>query len=188
MSIKPHLGGAYDKDGDANTLAFDVFGYLIVKYGVKSMVDVGTGYGHVPKWFASFLVDATGIDGDEVAIKNNVYQGPLILHDFTLGPAPIPKDKIYDLGWASEFVEHVEEQYIPNYMPIFQQCRRVVITHAEPGQHGHHHVTLKPTEWWVDTFAKYGLIHDPEETELLRKTDRWSAPWGRRTLCSFHNP
>lgn len=186
MTTPTHLGGAYN-GGDSNTLVFDVFGYLIVKYELKSMIDVGTGYGHVPKWFSGFLVDSTGIDGDEVAIKESVYNGALILHDFTLGPAPIPKERRYGLGWSSEFVEHVEERFIPNYMPIFQQCDHVVITHAEPGQPGHHHVTLKDTDWWVDTFRGYGLEYDPEETALIRKTDRWGAGWGRRTMTVFHN-
>ena len=75
----------------------------------------------------------------------------------------------YDIGWSVEFVEHVEEKYIPNYMPCFQSCNTVVITYAPPGWEGHHHVNLKDEDYWIQTFATNGLNHNAELTKQLRE-------------------
>lgn len=181
----PHLGGAYPV-GDGNTFMPDVYGYLTVKYELKTVIDIGCGYGHTLKWFGETLVAGTGIDGWDEAIRDSVYGGEKILHDFTIGPAPLG-DRKFDLAWSSEFLEHVEEKYIPHYMDAFRRCRVAVVTHAEPGQHGHHHVNCKDDQYWIDVFKSYGFKYNDEETLLLRKTDRWKAPWGRKTLLSFNN-
>jgi hypothetical protein len=60
-----------------------------------------------------------------------------------------------------------------------------VITHGEPGQAGHHHVNCQDDAYWIEKFAEGGFIHVPDETAILRKTDRWSSGWGRRTLMMF---
>lgn len=184
MTISDHLGGSYPQ-GDGNTIMPDVWGYLLVKYEVKSLLDVGCAYGHALQWFSSNgLCAIKGIEGDPECIKGSLVPGHVIQHDFTTGPAPLAQP--FDLCWCAEFVEHVEEQFIPNYMKAFQLCRHVVMTHGEPGQAGHHHVCLHTTGWWVRKFSEYGFEHDMEETALLRRTDRWKAGWGRRTICTFH--
>lgn len=184
MSTPPHLGGGVPQ-GDSNTIMTDVWGYLLVRHEVKSVLSIGEGYGHCVKWFAeNGLCVVKAIDGDPDVASG--YVGPkdtLLIHDFTKGPAPVGTP--FDLAWSAEFLEHVEEQYIPNYMGAFQLCRRAVVTHGEPGQYGHHHVTLKSSGWWRSKFAEYGFELDDEETRLLRATDRWRAAWGRRTLMSF---
>lgn len=187
IALPPHIGGSY-KDGDANTIMPDVWGYLIVKFGIKSMIDIGCGWGHTMEWFERFLVHSIGFDGDPNCINGNRMFGNAFLADFTQGPpnATILNPAVcYDLAWAAEFVEHVDERYMDNYMAVFRQCRYVVITHAEPGQNGHHHVNCKDDAYWIEKFAEAGFIHDPKETAILRATDRWSAGWGRRTLMFF---
>lgn len=178
-----HLGGAYEC-GDGNTWMPDCWGYLIVKYDIRSMLDIGCGFGHAMKWFSDFLVGARGIEGWDEAVEKNLMRGLVIKHDFTTGPVVL--DREYDLAWSAEFLEHVEEKFIPNYMAAFQRCKRAVITHGEPGQHGHHHVNCQPDNYWVDVFAKWGFLHDTVETAVLRSTDRWRAGWGRRTLMLFY--
>lgn len=184
MTTPAHLGGGVPQ-GDSNTLCEDVFGFLSVSHDIGSLLDVGAGYGHTLKWFKEKTgCRVQGIDGDPDCIAKCVVDpGLMLLHDFTLGPAPIGTPS--DFFWSAEFVEHVEEKFIPNYMEAFRLCRRGVITHAEPGQYGHHHVTLKTTEWWISKFAEFGFKHDPQETAMLRRTDRYRAGWGRRTLTSF---
>lgn len=185
--LPPHLGGSY-REGDGNTWMPDVWGYLLVRYNVKSMIDIGCGWGHTMEWVNKMLVHAIGFDGDHSCISGNKCFGNAYLHDFTVGPpspSHLPTNAIYDLAWSSEFLEHVEERYADNYFAVFRQCRYAVITHAEPGQHGHHHVNCQDDAYWVQRFAEAGFIHVPDETALLRKTDRWSAGWGRRTLMFF---
>lgn len=178
-----HLGGAYP-EGDSNTIMADVWGYLLVKYEIKSVLDIGCGYGHCLKWFSeNGLCSIKGIEGWYEAVKGSLVPGHIVQHDFTTSAAPLAQP--FDLGWCAEFLEHLEEKYLPNVMPCFQLCRYVIITHAEPGQAGHHHVNCKSTGYWVKKFEEYGFKHNAEETALLRRTDRWRAGWGRRTLCSF---
>ena len=179
---RPHLGGAYPQ-GDSNTIMPDVWGYLIVKYQPRSFLDVGCGFGYAMEWFSKNLVHVRGIDGWRRAIRENRVPGHAIEHDFTRGPHWLGEN--YDLCWSAEFLEHVEARYLPNVMQAFRWCRNVVITHAEPGQDGYHHVNCQDNSYWIKVFEEWGFHHDAEETALLRATDRWKAGWGRRTLMSF---
>jgi len=181
----PHLGGSYGdtKVGDANTWMPDVWERLIKDYNITSVVDVGCGYGYSTKWFRDHGLHTTGIEGDPAAVKGTKCPGAIIPHDYTLGPLPVdPKD----LAWCAEFVEHVEEQFMPNYMATFLCCKWVVITHGEPGQDGWHHVNCQTSAYWIDQFQKRGFHHHEDATEWMRATDRWKAGWGRRTLMMFH--
>lgn len=183
MTTPAHLGGAYPQ-GDSNTIMHDVWGYLLVKHEIKSVLDIGCGYGHALKWFAdNGLCNIKGVDGWDEAVKNSIVPGHVIQHDFTTGPAPIAQP--FDLAWSAEFVEHVDEKFVPNFMEAFQLCRYAVITHGEPGQAGHNHLNCRPSIYWVRVFRSYGFRHEAKETQLLRRTDRWRAGWGRRTLMAF---
>jgi len=163
----------------------DVWGYLMLRYGVKSVLDVGCGFGHSMKWFSDMRLSVRGVEGWTEAVAAHLVPGAVTQHDYTLGPAPLGYST-FVLGWSAEFLEHVSEPYIPNYMADFARCRIVCVTHAEPGQNGHHHVTLHRDAWWVEKFAEYGFAFNPLESSRLRLTDRWGAGWGRRTLMLFH--
>lgn len=178
-----HLGGAYPQ-GDGNTFMPDVFGYLLVKYELKLVLDIGCGYGHTIRWFAeNGLCHVTGIEGDPKCIENSLYPAAIKQHDFSTGPFAL--NQPYDLAWCAEVLEHIDEKHLPNVMPLFRLCRYACITHGEPGQAGYHHVNCQTTDYWIRKFAEYGFEHDAEETALLRRTDRWRAAWGRRTLSFF---
>lgn len=176
-----HLGGAYEQ-GDPLTHMPDVWGYLLVKYGLKSVIDIGCGFGHTLKWFAGYGCQITGIEGWGEAVERSQVPGMVIEHDFNNGVPSISHS--VDLAWSAEFLEHVDEQYLPNVMPVFQKAKYSCVTHAEPGQPGYHHVNCQPDSYWVDKFAEYGMSLDEQETALLRRTDR-GALYGRRTLMFF---
>lgn len=183
----PHLGGSY-RLGDGNTTMRDVWGYLIVKYDLKSMLDIGAGWGHSMKFFADHLVSAAGVDGDpECAGDGQQCPGLLITHDYTLGPCTALGDRQFDLAWSAEFLEHVDEQFMSNYMTDFKRCKLAVVTHAAPEQHGHNHVNCKDDNYWIQSFTSNGFSFDFSETLKLRTTDRWKAPWGRISLMVFRN-
>lgn len=178
-----HLGGAIH-DGDGNTIMPDVWGYLLVRYEIKSVLDIGCGTGHTLKWFSGFLCNVTGIEGDpECVAKAVIPKERMILFDFTKGAPGI--NVPHDLAWSAEFLEHLEEKYLENVMPSFRLCRYAVITHAEPGQGGFHHVNCRTTKYWIDQFGKHGFRYVDDETQRLRRTDHWRANWGRRTLTFF---
>jgi len=178
-----HLGGAIP-EGDTNTIMPDVWGYLLVKYDPKVVLDLGCGYGHALKWFREHgLCNIVGVEGWTEAIEKSLVKGHVIEHDFSKGPAPISGP--FDLVWSAEFLEHVDEEFLPNVMTAMRLARHACVTHAEPGQHGHHHVNCQTTEYWIEKFSQYGFNYLSAETELLRRTDRWRATWGRRTLTMF---
>jgi len=183
--MKQHLGGAYLESNDSNTFMPDVWEYLIEKYDIRSVVDVGTGGGWNGRWFHDRRIRTLGIEGwQEAIVRNQLPSENLIQHDYTEGALTIPQT---DLAWCSEFVEHVEEKHIPNFVTTFKCCKYLCLTHGEPGQDGFNHVNCQPSSYWFKKMSEYGLIVDLEETGRLRLTDKWKAGWGRRTLCWFKN-
>ena len=181
-----HLGGCYP-EGDANLIMHDVWGWLIVEYDVKSCIDVGCGYGHALDFIEKLNVSSEGVDGYEPAVAGKICGSPVYSHDYTLGDYPKADETKWDLAWSGEFLEHVEERYLPHIMHTFKACKHVCATHAEPGQIGFHHVNCQTTDYWVTQFEKYGFAFDEGNTKKLRQTDRWHTGWGRRTLMLFHN-
>ncbi len=178
-----HLGGAFLDEPDVNTFMPDVWEHLIAKYGVKSVLDVGAGVGWSTKWFAEHGMEAAGVEGWEEALARSPCRELMTGHDFNKGPyAP---GRRFDLAWCSEFVEHIEEKYVANFMAAFQACDYVCLTHGEPGQPGYHHVNCQTTEYWIETMKRHGFEYDAQETAWLRSTNQNNAPWGRKTLTFF---
>lgn len=180
------LGGCYPC-GDGNTIMRDVFGWLMVECEVKSMIDVGCGYGHNLQMFEEHLINCVGVEPYPPAVEGKVCGSPIIPHDYRTGPLPEAEDHLWDLGICMEVLEHIDEKFLPYVMRTFQSCKFVCATHAFPGQEGHHHVNCQDTDYWVAKFKEYGFRFDPEATKKLRATDRWKAPWGRRSLMFFRN-
>lgn len=181
--MSDYLGGAIPS-GDGNTWMPDVWGYLLVKYDIGSLIDIGCGFGHCLVWWSQFQVSGVGVEGWEEAVKGNVYKGgPIVQHDFAKGS--YVHGTPFDLGWCAEVLEHIDQEFLPNLAPSFQACRYVCITHGEPHQGGFHHVNCQPDSYWLNIFSGWGFMHLESETKLLRRTDRWHAPWGRRSLMFF---
>lgn len=160
-SSNPHLGG-YIVGGDDATYYPHLWEWLVAERGVKSMVDVGCGEGHALDWFARMGCRVFGIDG--------VYQdhGDVEQHDYATGPLTKIPGGFFDLAWSCEFVEHVEERYVPNFLSTFRAARMVLMTHAEPGQQGHHHVNCQPSSYWQGAMAAIGYALSEELTIQTR--------------------
>ena len=174
-----HLGGCRH---DGHTFLPDVWDYLLAKYAIRSVVDVGCGYGYAAKYFLDQGLDVIGVEGYRLAIEQNrCPKRYLIEHDYTQGPLTI---RPVDLAWAGEFVEHVEARFRDHFLTTFACARYVCLTHAVPGQGGYHHVNEQPTAYWVRELARYGFRHNEAETAFLRLGGE-RTPWGRRTLTFF---
>lgn len=75
----------------------------------------------------------------------------------------------FDMVWSCEFVEHVEERYMPNFLVTFGSSDRyIMLTYAEPGQLGWHHVNCQPAEYWIDQLTGIGFRFDQSLTEMSR--------------------
>lgn len=158
MTLEEHLGG----HNGVTHLDEGALRWAIATLKIESMLDVGCGPGGMVELAEWYGLDSHGIDGDYTLKRYN--ENNFTIHDFSKGNSPI--DKNYDLAWSCEFVEHVDEKYIKNYMPDFQRAKYVVMTFSEKG--GHHHVNVKPAEYWIDVFSDYGFEFDMYETGIIR--------------------
>lgn len=161
METAGHLGG-YLAGGDPDTLYPDMWDWLVDTWEVKTVIDIGCGDGQALKHFSSRGCMAIGVDGMP---QPNI---PMIrLHDYTTGPYSTVGDD-FDLAWSAEFVEHVDEEYVPNFMTTFKTARFAAITHAEPGCPGWHHVNCRSDDYWKGVFAAAGFEFDEGLTAMTR--------------------
>jgi len=160
MIVDGHLGG-YVEGGDAATYFPDLWRWLVDTWEIGSVVDVGCGEGHALRFFRDLGVTVIGVDGIEQPDSS------IITHDYTQGPLSAMQE--VDLAWSCEFVEHVEERYVPNFLATFARARYVLITHGEPGQPGWHHVNNQPADYWRGALAAVGYEYDEVLTFQARR-------------------
>ena len=88
----------------------------------------------------------------------------------------------FDLCWCCEFVEHVKEEFRDNFLSSFAFCKYVAMTHAVPGQGGHHHVNCQPREYWVEHMSRFGFEFDEEMTDQLKELAGKGTHYGNTGL------
>lgn len=161
--MSDHLGG-FVPGGDPNTYYPKLWAWLKEKLDVKSVIDVGCGDGVAIDFFASLGCDVQGVDG--VFTQHSA----VTIWDYTKGP--LTTDRQFDLCWSCEFVEHVEERYVGNFLKTFGCADIVAMTHAVPGQAGHHHVNCRDADYWKRQLASVGFSFDLELTTEAREITR----------------
>jgi SAM-dependent methyltransferase len=162
-----HLGGNIH-GGDPLTFYPRLWKWIAARFRVRTVLDIGCGEGHALAEFAKGGAEVLGIDGLKHNVAETSFKGiPCLLHDFTKGDPALDSD--FDLCWCCEFVEHVEEQFLANILAAFKRCRIVALTHAQPGQGGHHHVNCRPAEYWIGKMLSAGFTVLSRETAVARK-------------------
>lgn len=146
-----HLGG-YVEGGDEATNFPALWEGLVNDLEIKSVLDIGCGEGHSLRYFRELGCRVLGVEG----VPQQDWD--IMVHDFTEGPLTLARE--WDLAWCCEFVEHVEEKYMPNFLKLFEQCRYVAMTHAGPGQGGYHHVNCQLPAYWLGAMAAIGFEYD----------------------------
>ena len=164
-SENSHLGGCIISN-DIGTWSPQVWDLLIKKFNVKSVVDVGCGAGHSLKYFIDKNIEGLGIEGFVSAIENSPVKSYIKTHDYISSPYIL--EKVYDLAWCCEFVEHVEEKYSDNFMKTFENCKIVAMTHAMPNQPGFHHVNCQLPQYWINKFKDLNFSYEEELSLELR--------------------
>jgi SAM-dependent methyltransferase len=155
---RPWLGGA-TIGGDPSTYYPQMWNWIVSDLKVKSVIDVGCGEGVALRYFKELGCEVLGIDGLSI--------GPdIIQHDYTLGP--YRPHKRYDLCYCVEFVEHVEEQFMRNFLRTFRCAKMIFLTHAFPGQQGVHHVNCQIIDYWKGALAAIGYHYDYTLTQIAR--------------------
>lgn len=159
----PHLGGNII-GGDPCTRTPVLWDWLINTYNVKTVVDIGSGEGHTVKYFIEHGCSAYGIEGMEDNVARSV--APVIKWDITKGHLCASK---VDLVWCCELVEHIDAKYIHCLMHTLTVGSIVAMTHAQPGQEGHHHVNCKPASYWIKLMDAYGFDYLEQDTLHARQ-------------------
>lgn len=161
--VDGHLGG-YIRGGDPATYYPALWAWLVRAYGVKSVLDVGCGEGHALDYFRSLgLALVVGVDGIPQP------RDDVILADFTVPAEPRGDEGVgYDLVWSCEVVEHVEERHLRGLLGWLCRGSLILMTHAWPGQPGHHHVNCQIDSYWVGALAAWGYRLDDDLTDLTR--------------------
>ena len=166
-ATNPHLGGNL-RDGDPNTYAPSVWDYMIDRFAVSSVLDLGAGMGYSSHYFFKKGMKVISVEGMKDNVENAVY--PSILHDLTESPVNCKVDLVH----CQEVVEHIEEKFVDNLLRSLACGRFILMTHAVPGQDGHHHVNCQPTEYWVEKLARYNyrlLVIDSNRVRALAGKD-----------------
>lgn len=154
-AVDPHsyLGG-YIHGSDANTWYPELWTWLKTTLDLRSVLDVGCGEAYTTRYWHSLGCEALGIDGSPFAVRDSVMPEAVRVHDFTTGPFQAPHT--FDAVWCCEVVEHIEEKYVANVLDTFAAARIIVMTHAVPGQTGHHHVNCQPSTYWARLLDRRG--------------------------------
>lgn len=151
-----HLGGTNVVGCPGTYYHPNLWKFIFEKFNIETMVDVGCGFGFAIKFikdnFPNIVV--SGIEGSAKVVELSLYPELITQHDYSTGPLDI---KTTDFGWSTEFVEHVEEKYVSNFMKTFENCKYVGISFAQPGQAGHHHVNCNTAEYWIKVFSDYNF-------------------------------
>ncbi len=164
--------GGFTPGGDEATWYPALWSWLAA-LGITSVLDIGCGEGQALAYFRDLGIDVVGVDG--VAQPDD----DIVTHDFTEGPLESERVGYFDMVWCCEFVEHVEEGCMPFYLEAFKLAKLVLMTHADPGQQGHHHVNCRTSDYWQGAMAASGYRLDPAMTEKTRElaalnTNQWN--------------
>jgi hypothetical protein len=175
--MENHLGGHYNR----THIDEGVLKYLKKKFNINTMLDIGCGPCGMKSVAESCGIIWTGIDGDPT-----IKCSGRLTHDYTKGFSPLTVE-LYDLGWSTEFLEHVSEEYIDNYMKDFSRCKYVVVTASPPGKKGHHHVNCQTVKYWIKKFAQHGFTYNEKVTAKIRKHSTMKREFMRNTGMFYDN-
>lgn len=175
-----HLGG---HEGETH-IDDGALSYIIEKYGIKSMIDIGCGPGGMVELAMDKGLTIWGVDGDNKVERSDKVKDRIHIHDYASGPY-VPD--WFDLGWSVEFVEHVDKPCMPNFLETFKKCKYVAMTHALPGQPGHHHVNCMPAEYWFGVMEAIGFELLVDGTNEMRRASTMRERYVRQQGYLFKN-
>ena len=150
--------------GDPASFSPKVYDYIIKRFNVKSMLDVGSGLGYLPAYiFSEYHIPVIGIEGLEFNIANAIY--PLNYHDLT--------EEAYhcsqvDLVNCVEVVEHIDPKYLDYLLDTLTRGKVLLMTHATPEQHGDFHLNEQYSDYWVEKLKTRGFGLLALDTQIVR--------------------
>src|SRR3954454_2540852 len=158
----PHLGGSI-KIGDPFTYCPGVWDYMIDRFAIESVLDLGSGCGNASHYFFRKGLKVVAIEGFIPSVLASSY--PAVHHDLTQGAVSTSVDLVH----CHEVVEHIDDQYVENVVDSLLTGKIILMTHALPGQAAYHHVNLQPPEYWIQKLEAKGGRLLQEDTDRVRK-------------------
>lgn len=178
----PHLGGNL-APGDSWTYCPSVWDYVIERFAIRSVLDLGCGRGYSSQYFYRSGCSVVAVDGLRDNVRNAVY--PAVCQDLTVAPVYAPVDLVH----CHEVVEHIEEQYLGNLLASLMNGRIIIMTNGLPDQPGYHHVNLQETQYWIDHLSARGCQYLEDDTQRIRKLAGQDQAWHMaRSGTVFFNP
>ncbi|EGA8118254.1 TPA: hypothetical protein ACJGTR_004464 [Salmonella enterica subsp. enterica serovar Hvittingfoss] len=157
-----HLGGNI-VEGDPRTFAPSVWDYIIKRFAIKSVLDIGSGLGFAANYFHHAGIKTLAVEGLPLNVTNAIF--PSLHQDITQKPILCNVDFVH----CQEVVEHIEEEFLENVLSSLSCGRFILITHAVPGQGGYHHVNEQPAEYWINHLSRYSCELLEEDTMRVRR-------------------
>lgn len=190
-----HLGGFVRSDpdfwphGDPMTYTPKLWDWLVERFTPRVVWDIGCAEGHAVRHFLEKGLRAWGVDGCVEALETAVApRGRIVIHDYSRGPRQVPaRIEQPDLVYSCEFVEHVEQRYMENFLADFDRARTVCFTHAFVDQPGHHHVNCQAPQYWISAMQRRGFAWD-EEASLESRRIAGQSHWERSGLVFTRQP
>lgn len=184
-----HLGGYVRSDpvdwphGDPMTYTPALWDWLIETFKPSVVWDVGCAEGHAVKHFLERGLQSWGIDGCIEALETAVVpRERVIIHDYSRGPLGTTANaKRPDLTYSCEFVEHVEQKFMNNFLTTFDLARVVCFTHAFEDQPGHHHVNCQAPQYWISAMDQRGYDWD-KDASIASRNVAGQSHWERSGL------
>ncbi len=158
----PHLGGNA-LEGDPASFAPSTWDFLINRFCISSVLDLGSGTGHAAEYFFRKRMKVIAVEGSLYNTVKSVY--PTICHDLTKGPVLCQVDLVH----CVELVEHIEKKYLKNIIDSLLCGKYIAMTAAHVGQGGHHHVNEQPNEYWISRLKNEGCDFLEGDTARLRE-------------------
>jgi cyclopropane fatty-acyl-phospholipid synthase-like methyltransferase len=172
-SLPDHLGRSCDNNFSA--IDIPVIDYFCK--GKKTFLDIGCANGEAAQYVQCIGLDAYGIDGDPYAIyeySDKLIRDKLICHDYTIGKSSFNIE--VDIVWSMDFVEHVKEIYIDNFMKDFCLGKIIILNTPPKGSKGHHHVNTQNKNYWINLFTKYGYFYSKSDSMIAEELSDYYNP------------
>jgi SAM-dependent methyltransferase len=158
----PYLGGN-TVEGDPFTYSPSVWDYVIGRFAIQSVLDLGSGLGYASEYFHRKGLRVLAVDGMEENVRDSIY--PTLQLDIT-------KERInckVDLVHCQEVVEHIGEEYLDQLLDALSTGKIILMTNALPNQGGHHHVNEQSTDYWIQHLRRYDCHLLVEDTHRIRR-------------------
>lgn len=149
----------------------------ITMFNPKSILDLGCGTGRSLDYFISKGIDAVGVEGSALVIRNSNNKKHILRHNLN---KKLNLNRKFDMIWSFEFVEHIHPAYLDNMLQTFSNhSDRIVMSAANPGQGGKGHLNEQPESYWIKKFRERGYRFCKDKMEKLRSIDE---PYSKNML------